>query len=899
MRIVRYAPQERVDTPDATAMSFLQLGEFRRDVRGLMLGPESGGTFENFILRGFAVEPQAVPDSTIRVRLDPGGGSPLGFAIGAENLGAVIDHGQLIGGKDSAGRTEGNATQTLDFTAEAPATFTVQMRFIYSESVNDNRAFWNETIDNEFIAATDTRFLPIYQLRLSGAPSDEWIDLADVVWDGVSIDAGDITDLRVFAFEGDSATGFQQATQTGTGGMLDFDRGTGRASVGLNEVYPVLRLLGRQIQDLKGPDAAGQYNVFSRVTRPFDNTGSTLPAGQTKSLTSVDATTFTIGDGVTTFGDFNGVTGLETCLQHLEDLTTAGDEVPAYIRIILKSHSNTGFTWNITTSHVIGTPALNDLVTLEIVGRAGGGGAAGKGGGADLTRIDVDSVPSATAINVFGRLILRDLAIGPTAGSEPTNNIGVVQAGVLQAYDCVINGRFNTGSDDPAVRITNGGTGLGPSTLKRCFWQGRLRIGNLFAGAAISVGGSIEDCETANGAIQFDLEAADGGTGATHDWVIRNTLLTMDETHGFGLRGAIDIGEATRISIEDCTLAYVSDVDCIHTRRVNSTPARVHVRNCLIFTISGATHTVAPGTGQNSPNGTGWGVYVDASGGTGSMIDVNHCTFSQETIDAGGIYLEDTEAFFITNNEWKLCGSTAVASSSYTAIKIVDGTAAAGNDISGNTMSQWSGAVDTRTAGITIDNTSNVNVEGNTFNGQDSAFAAITGRGATNVAIELTGTAVLGVRIHGNTFINWEEDTDVNRCIRNTATTLGRPVISLNNFENNGGYCVELTGAGIAHPSVVGNTVNIPGSEGRAFTLASAASPVVNGNNISGLGAASAAPAEQFIDFSSASTAMCMGNRILGPGTIANYIDDDATAVPVWGVNATALNSPTDGNYLT
>ena len=227
MRIVKWTPQERVDIPDITAMGFLVLGEFRRTVRGAL------GVVSNSIINGFTVEPAGVPDTTITVKLDNGGA--LSFAYGAEIVGARTDYGQLIGGDNSDGNTEGNAQQSIDFTGQPVATYTVKIRFLYSDGANDNRAFWNETGNTEFISAIDTRHLPQYEISITGS-GPEWIDLADVVWDNVSIDAGDITDLREGTFEG--ATPWQQTTKLGSGGHARLYARSESARYGLERDLP-------------------------------------------------------------------------------------------------------------------------------------------------------------------------------------------------------------------------------------------------------------------------------------------------------------------------------------------------------------------------------------------------------------------------------------------------------------------------------------------------------------------------------------------------------------------------------------------------------------------------------------------------------------------------------------
>ena len=189
-----------------TAVSSLMLGEFRRQLRGLILGESA-----NKIVKGFAVEPAAVPDTTITVKLNDGGA--LGFFIGSQDLGSRVDYGQLAGGDDIAGNLEGAAQIILDFTGQPAATYNVDVRFVEAASTSDNRVFRNEVTEAEFIASTETRVLPLYQLRNFGDPvTADYQTLAEVIWNTVSIDQFDINDTREFLFEGNDDVGGFQAT---------------------------------------------------------------------------------------------------------------------------------------------------------------------------------------------------------------------------------------------------------------------------------------------------------------------------------------------------------------------------------------------------------------------------------------------------------------------------------------------------------------------------------------------------------------------------------------------------------------------------------------------------------------------------------------------------------------
>jgi len=281
MRIVRYSEQERVDLPDITAMSFLVLGEFRRLNRALIAGAEEA----KYILRGFGVTAQGTPDATVTVSYDLGGGA-YAAALGAENDGSNVLFGQLLGSKDDDQNLEGNASQILDFSGEPSATYTVRVRFVYTPGASDNRAFYNPGTDTESISSTNTRFLPTWEASYT-ASGAEWIDLAEVVWDGSTVEVADITDLRDHAFE--ATAPFRSDSPDGTSDVPDFNRGTDRAANGAFGVIPAIRGLQRQIRDLKGPASDGKFDWFSRPTQPpgVGEVGSELDAERTYSVGSV------------------------------------------------------------------------------------------------------------------------------------------------------------------------------------------------------------------------------------------------------------------------------------------------------------------------------------------------------------------------------------------------------------------------------------------------------------------------------------------------------------------------------------------------------------------------------------------------------------------------------------
>jgi hypothetical protein len=861
MRIVRFDSQERVDLPDLTQVSFLVLGEFRRQIRGLVIGPKSGGGHDNFILKGYKVEPQSVPNTTVRVRLSLGGSNPLGFAIGAENLGARTDFGQLMGGDDMSGALEGNATQTLDFSGQPAATYLVQMRFVYTDGTNDNRAFWNAGTNTEFVSATDTRHLPLIELRLSGALSAEWIDLASVAWNGVSVSSGDITDLRVFAFEG--TTPWQQTTQGGTGGIADFSRSTDRDANGFNEIYPALRGLARQIQDIKGQDSSGNFNWWNRPFKAFDPS-SGIATGQTKTLRTLETVTYVIGDGVTTFGDFNGGNGLDQCLALLD---AQNNNMAQCVTIVLRSYSASGFQWNVSTNYVLGqTSSFRRLIIR------------GEGGGSTFpghTVLSFSGVTSGTAITLAdGYLELHN--IGNSQAAEESHNITFFQSTVIRAYNCSFIGRRTEGALAlSALKITGGGDG---SVLSGCRWRGRIQVDPAATGDTIDEGMLIDRCATDSGCLQFSFFTS-GVTSSIRNVKIVNCDITMDQTHGWGLRGAIDLNNNNTFYIKDSRIVYQGDFDGIHGRLIGTAPpVNVYVDGCLFgYSATAATHLT--GAGGNGANGTGWAVYVVGDDtNEANNIHVRGCTFGgQESIDAGGVRFVDVRHAEVSASEWAFCGHrTSVGTETYTGVLVTGSPSGFKSKvhIHDNTFHRWSdgsGTNGVRTRGVRVQACNSVHIDNNLFYGNnDYAGTPITGRGTGDVAVAVE--SAFFVHIVGNHFELWEEDTTTSRCITSTGggNSTRYLTISNNTFRDNGGFAVNISGVqyGICND----NVLHISVTNGNGFSISACEGFVANNNSMHFQSGTKTA-----ITFGAASNNVAMGNRALNgdikktSGTVRGY----------------------------
>lgn len=699
MRIVRFSSQERVDIPDITAMSYLVLGEFRRTVRGLLTGQTGTG-----VVRRFDVAPTSTP-SSVEVTVNPGS-TPLGIAVAGDGT----SFGQVMGGQDDNGNTEGNATQTFDFTGQPAGTYSLQARFAYTAGANDNRAFWNATTNTEYIAATNTRQLPVVELGVSlGAGTSlgsEYIPLADIVWDGSTVTANDITDTREFLVEG-TAGAFTGATQADNAGPGDFDRSTDRAVDGVNEVYPALRALARQIQDLKGPNTSGTWDWYSRIWAPYSDGGSSLATEQTRHVQALETTTYTVGDGTTTFGDFNS---LETCLAHVAALSSP----PETVRILLRSNASGGGIWALTNYHDFSAGPVPNLI-IEGVGV----GSITWGGSSTGIVLDMGA-GTGTA------LTLRNLTFSaPGAGVEWAR-------GEITAENVIITGDTSAAAV-PAITANK------HSRIRDSSIAGILRLG-----PSQTTGGRylVEGCE---------LDVIDASVGASgvgyrvDNAVIRACSINQTTPTAFGANGAVDLSGATRATLEECRINYHPSHDAVYVDVAShSVDPQLRFRGCTFKTSTSPGHNA--GAGGNGANGTGWGIY--ASNGAVALdfrdtIKIEGCTFTGESVDAGGIFLQNIASFAISGCDWIKCDATG-ASDTYNAITIDNGgvTGTTRGTISGCSAGRWGTANPERVRVIHAVDCAGLVIQGLAVDGDDDAasgpahaLSAVFLDGARNTAI--------------------------------------------------------------------------------------------------------------------------------------------------------------------
>lgn len=754
MRIVRFDSQERVDLPDLTAMSFLVLGEFRRMVRGLILGEDA-----NYVIQGFAATPAGVPDATVTVTLDPGS-NPLGFAIGGENLTTRIDYGQMIGGDDSAGNLEGNATQVFNFTGQPVATYRLQMRFVYQDGANDNRAFWDEGANSEFIQATDTRFLPVFELGIAVSPTSlgaDYIPIADVVWNGATVSSGDITDVRPFALEGSSP--FEATSMAAYTAVPDFDRSDTRGSVGLNEIYPALRAVMRQLASIKGPDDDGNFSWYSRPFRGADDT-LTSPATRTKNLQSVDTVTFTVGDGVQSFGDFNGATGLEQAL----DAAVAHSDTLEHCKIVIKGLGDDTTTFTVANSYTFPQ-------TIEIVAdTANNAGARG--------RADIELTVAADSTWLTGdRVILRNLDINAANSITMVNGDG--SANVIDIENC----RFTSTTYDAdsvadgnyAIKVNNGIIG---AVLRRCeFNEVALQFHHVSGNGGVNIvledGMLIEQCEFDETHIALNNVVESAGIDRCLDGITFSQCKFREpgfNTYYTSAPGMLDGRGCENVHFIMCVFDLTNrDIDAVHTGDINNLhpAANWYFDKCQFEIGTGGSHAVD--SGQNGAKGTGWAIFCDGDTTDPPAFDsqasrriyIQNCTVLGDNgtgNDAGAFYLFNVVDFHIQNNFIYGFG----ASSGERVVGIdVDSPGNAATRLTGhishNTIGKWENDTGGTHIGIRYRNGLGARICNNILNGEDQNETSVS-MSASSQAILVTDTN--DVIISGNDIFAWDSGSN-------------------------------------------------------------------------------------------------------------------------------------------
>lgn len=617
MEHVRFETNERVDVPDAQAMGFLPVYEFRRVVRGLMLGEP-----ENKIINGFRVTPTGTPNAFVTVTLDPGGGGWLSHALGSEIISGYVDRGQLVGGGTSNG-LGGNATYPVDFTGAPVGNYIVEMRFTLIPGKVDNRVFLNPMTKTEATDTTETRWVPALEVRRIGGTTPtgggQWFPLAQIAWGGTSITAGNIIDRRVFAAEGSFLAGYQRNGWGATGGIPDFNRGVDRSNLGVNALFPLARALMRQVQDIKGR-TGGLLDWFSRATAPMRvGFGQLTNADQVKGLAENSETcVFTVGDGVTEWGDFSGVTGLQSCLDHI---VSQKANLPKSITIVLKTRAVTAAT----TLFTLSTPV--DISDISLTIRCDTS--------ADPRhRALLDFTHTGNTTPFFNRnaganthsLTLINLASVPPSGSKTVAPIAL--APILKMRNCDF--RVSTASAYAFIYCGNDSE-IADSTV-----HGDLV---LYEDASVSSSTYMSRIDLLRG------KMSSGNSGKATRIVMRDSTGVGSATPAQGLHlsdsflQSIDGRGSSNVLIEKCYFepGYADAIQCGLQPASSNNSKQWTIRQCSFFHNTNFAGGHAAGGGTGGANGTGWSVNISGTAALENRdITIENLTIlAPSNIDAG------------------------------------------------------------------------------------------------------------------------------------------------------------------------------------------------------------------------------------------------------------------------
>ena len=223
-------PNLRVDTPDLDALQRNARSEVRSAMASLMFGENVTTLDLRRVISGFQCTDNA--DATITIQ--------DGTATGAELLVDGSREYGVVFGRD------GDASQILDFTGLGAATYGIYVRFAVDPGEAGNRVFWDSGVGEEVIQTVATRQVVRWQPQIAASsPGTEWVLIATVVWNGVSVGAGDITHSRRMFFEGNEGSSF--ADEWGDGAN---DRAADRGQHGVQSLYTFVHMVRRQLNEI-------------------------------------------------------------------------------------------------------------------------------------------------------------------------------------------------------------------------------------------------------------------------------------------------------------------------------------------------------------------------------------------------------------------------------------------------------------------------------------------------------------------------------------------------------------------------------------------------------------------------------------------------------------------------
>jgi hypothetical protein len=695
--------------------------------------------------------------------------------------------------------------------------------------------------------------------------------------------ADDVVDARNFAIEGTpradpivdnkwSHALSDYGTDEDQFGTGDFDRSTDRgdADVTLAEIWPTLQAYGRQIQDMKGPrgsvdgDGDGRMDAYSRPFQParFAVGGSAQQMKQTKSMRSLETVTFTVGDGTTDFGDFNGLNGFAECMEFIEAQQAS---LPQHIRIVVKDRRPVGdypvYTWN-------GNNVSIADHFIEIIGMGSGfdtvfNPTPYSGFGEGQVFIDLQPLDDDFAIQITGSGGLHVENIRFTEITPVTNNpvlIDVQAPATFSMKNSVISGKLDQ-ETSLALKCPSDGCHIEDSVIiGTCAIGGRQP--NFFTDRAeqTAIGGTIRN--TIFTECIMRLRSRRTITGVPSElWDFADTLSFERCTFAVGAsvltplsQGMIDARGARNIKFDQCQIQYSGDEDAVRLGQFDlGAPLHAVSRNiafdlCSFEMVSASTHTghVGGAGGVNGTEGTGWAIKCEPNLILGTNpkslpegIFIERCAFSvsdapigffNSSPDAGAIQINNARDVHIRKNRVELWTQPSVSAGDIQGLielrMTSPGVSGSGGSywVEDNYIGRWrenavggawGGAAGTQFLRcVNVDNVRDSHVNKNTI----SAFNELGGTidpGLLPCALHVEDA--FGCEFNGNKFVFWRS---VFSPFISTAVGFGSSLTNCqfndNKFETCGGYMIlqvlsgPLEGVEFAHNHFkVGNAVAI------------------------------------------------------------------------------------------
>lgn len=232
---VYFSPNERVDLPDFNALQYNLRSGARIAHRTALFGADTTASRQSRVWSPWIIKQASPADATVVV-------TP-GSASGTQSLPNGDTDGVAF-----FGDIEAATPVIIDFTGAPANTYGLYVRYGEDPASSGTRVFWDGNIPGEDPRGVSTRLASGWDLTFAlSSPGSEYHKIADVVWDGASIDDADITYTYVMFFEGDSDNAY--AHEWGDGPN---DRNASRKDYGIGDFHQFVHMVRRQIEEIVG-----------------------------------------------------------------------------------------------------------------------------------------------------------------------------------------------------------------------------------------------------------------------------------------------------------------------------------------------------------------------------------------------------------------------------------------------------------------------------------------------------------------------------------------------------------------------------------------------------------------------------------------------------------------------